>query len=275
MNIVFVHGMWSQAWVWEHWKARFEHSGHRCLALTLPGHERAIHELPAAEQAQASLALAKLGVQEYTQAVCQAVQAHNDGSGVVLVGHSMGGLLSLMAATAQGTRLAVNAVISVSGAAPAPVFPLRLNTLAGTARHFSHPLLYRRGFRLSAWEAQYLLFNAMPEAQARELSGKIVHESGRAAFQLAFGPLNLAGSNRYPPEALRCPVLLLAGGKDRIVPLGAIRSHFKWLKHRSDDPCELREYPQAAHWLLGEPGWEAAADDSLQWLTALKQFEDA
>jgi pimeloyl-ACP methyl ester carboxylesterase len=261
MNILFIHGMWSQPWVWADWKARFEAAGHRCEAITLPGHEAAIHTLPTRrERGAASRELGRLGVGEYTDAVGAAMARIDDGSGVVLVGHSMGGLLALMGATRFGQH--ARAVVSVNGAAPGNVFPLRAKTLPGTARHFANPILFRRGFRLGAREAGYLLFNAMPKERRREMAMRLVHESGRAAFQLAFGPLNFARSNRIDKTALRCPVLLLSGARDRIVPAGASRAGARWL----GDQALYREYPNAAHWLLGEPGWEAVVDEVLAWL---------
>ena len=32
--------------------------------------------------------------------------------------------------------------------------------------------------------------------------------------------------------------------------------------------CDYRVYPEHAHWILGEPGWERVAADSLDWLAA-------
>jgi pimeloyl-ACP methyl ester carboxylesterase len=261
VKVLFIHGMWSQPWVWEGWRARFEQAGHQCAAVTLPGHERSIHDLPtAAERAAASQALGRLGVAEYGQTIARAISALDGGEGVVLVGHSMGGFLALQAAAQHPQQ--IKAVVSVNGAAPAPVFPLRPMTLPGTLRHFANPLLYWRSLRLNAWEAGYLLFNAMPQHEAKRLAQRIVSESGRAAYQLAFGALNFAGSNRIAKENIACPVLLTGGKLDRIVPAAACRATAQWLGSQAT----YREYAEHAHWPLAEPGWEKVADDVLAWL---------
>ncbi len=244
-QVFFVHGMWSQAGVWSHWKPRFEAKGYTCTALTLPGHAKGAAEA----------SLCGLGIAQHTDSVVQALRPWPK---PIVVGHSMGGLIAQQVAA----LVPLTAAVLVNSAAPAPVFALRPVMLPGLARHFARWALWRKSFRLAPWEAQHLLFNALPAAQQAEQQSALQAESGRVAYQLGFGALNLAGSNRVARERIRCPLLALAGGQDHIIPIGVSRAMAAWYGNQLD----YREHPQHAHWMLGEPGWRARVDEVLNWL---------
>lgn len=237
--------MWCAPRVWASWQSRFEQAGYDCTALTLPGHE--------AGAADGQLERKGLGdyVSTVVAAAAQAVRP-------VLVGHSMGGLIAQLAAS----QLQLTAAVLVNSAAPAPVFPLRPVMLPGLVRHFARWGLWRKAFRLSPREARHLLFNGMPAAEQVGLHAMLGAESGRVAYQLGFGALNLAGSNRVDRDAITCPMLALAGAQDHIVPVAVSRSMAVWYA----GALEYREYAQHAHWMLGEPGWQQRADEVLTWL---------
>jgi pimeloyl-ACP methyl ester carboxylesterase len=79
-DYVLVHGMSHGAWCWDLVSERLIGSGHRVLALDLPGHGRR-----AAEWRRAS-------VQSYARSVADAM-AREGVHDAVLVGHSMSGIV--------------------------------------------------------------------------------------------------------------------------------------------------------------------------------------
>jgi pimeloyl-ACP methyl ester carboxylesterase len=243
--ILFVHGMWSQPWVWDDWKKRFEDSGYTCIALTLPAHH----------QGAGDQALERRGLAEYAAAVELAARQHDR---PVLVGHSLGGLIVQQVAT----RLRLSAAVLINSAVPAPIFPQRPIMLPGLARHFMRWGLWRKSFRLSRWEARHLLFNAMPKDEQDACYRRLIAESGRIAYQVGFGALNVTGSNRVQRDEIHCPMLALSGARDHIIPIGASRRMAAWYGDRLD----YREHARHAHWMLGEAGWEDRADEVLEWM---------
>ncbi len=244
-QIIFVHGMWGRPLIWAQWRQEFEAAGYPCTAIALPGHA----------DGDSDSALEKLGLADYVDAVAKVVAQFDR---PVLIGHSMGGFIAQKIAS----RASLRAAVLVNSAAPAPIFPLRLVTLPGTARSFSTWGLWRKAFRLLRWEVDYLIFNVTPKEERAALFAQMIAESGRAAYQLGFGPLNLAGSNRVDRDAIKCPLLSLAGARDRIVPAGVSRSMAAWYGQRID----YREYPEHGHWMLGEPGWQSRVAEILAWL---------
>lgn len=250
-TVILIHGMWSQAAVWNPWIPALQNAGFNTLALNLPGHE------PGASPT----AMKGLGLADYVAHVVQAAQGHSD---VVLVGHSMGGLIAQQAAV----QLQPKALVLVSSAVPAPIFPLRLNTLLGTLRSFSRPELYWSTLALTQWEANYLLYNKVPEHERTAQYNSLIRESGRAAYQLAFGGLNLAGSNRVDWAAITCPVLYLAGKHDRIVPASAAQALAKRVGNIPGSRFELHVFEEHAHMMMVEESSRKRVDEILSWLSS-------
>jgi pimeloyl-ACP methyl ester carboxylesterase len=242
---IFIHGMFSRPDVWHRWVAAFESAGYACNAVALPGHAAG----------DSDDALRGLGIADYAQAVTQTA-ARSEGP--VLVGHSMGGLIAQMVAT----RVPVAAAVLVNGAAPAPVFPLRPVMLPGLLRHFSTWALWEKPFRLSEWEARYLLLDALTDGEREAVAAGLIAESGRVAYEIGFGSLNWTKSNRVERAQVRCPMLELAGVRDRIVPIGVSRAMAAYY----GPAMTYREYPENAHWLLGEPHFEERIAEALSWL---------
>ena len=244
-QIILIHGMWSQAWVWRAWQTKFEEAGYRCTAVTLPGHA----------EGQPDEALKRLGLADYVKAVSGVAKRFDR---PVLIGHSLGGLVAQQVAA----HTAVRGLVLVCSAAPGEIFPLRPKMLPGLARHFLRWDLWRQSFRLSRWEAQYLLFNNIPKHRQDSFYRRLTAESGRLVFQLGFGRLNLAGSNRVAPSNVKCPILALAGVQDRIIPISVSRR----LAAYYGEHMQYREFPQHAHWMLDEPDSANRVAEIIVWL---------
>ncbi|MGF6723383.1 pimeloyl-ACP methyl ester carboxylesterase [Paraburkholderia sp. GAS41] len=247
-HVVFVHGMWSTPGVWDKWRGQFERAGFSTEAFALPGHSGD----------EADHALHGLGLADYCEAVLQRVT--NLSEPPVVVGHSLGGLIAQQVAT----RARLAAAILVCSAAPAPIFPQRLSMLPSLARHF-HPFgSWRGAFRLSRREADCLIFNVVPPTDRQRLYETLIAESGRVAWEAAYGTLNWTGSNRVEQTTLTCPMLALAGGRDHIIPAGVSRRMARWYGEKMD----YREYAAHGHWMLSsEAGWNLRAKEACTWLS--------
>jgi pimeloyl-ACP methyl ester carboxylesterase len=244
-ELIFIHGMWSRQQVWDGWIDWFRAQGYTCLSLDLPGHG----------PADGDEALAGMPLQHYVDAVVELARSCER---PVLIGHSLGGLLAQLAAQ----QVEVSALVLLNSAVPGQIFPLRPVMLPGLLRSFAQWGLWRKSFRLQAWEANYLIFNRVPPSQRPALYQQLIAESGRVAYAVGYGPLNLADSNRVEPGRLRCPLLALAGGKDRIIPPSVSRKMADFYGPVMD----YREFPQHGHWLLGEEGWQAHMQQVSNWL---------
>jgi pimeloyl-ACP methyl ester carboxylesterase len=69
------------------------------------------------------------------------------------------------------------------------------------------------------------------------------------------------------PAAVTCPLLVLAGREDRVTPVRVVRA----IARRYGARAEYRELENHAHWLVGEPGWEAIAHGIATWLEPFRR----
>lgn len=247
--VVMIHGMWGDPKVWEPFRSVYQAQGYTVHTPTLRHHDIGPGEAP-----DPALGTTSLG--DY----CADLSAFIDtlDTAPVLVGHSMGGLLAqLLAAKGQA-----RAGILLCSACPRGVFPMRPVMLPGTARIFSTPGFWNKANRLHAREARYALFNRLPRAEAENQTRRLLWESGRAASEIVFAAAMPNGPATLDYQANNLPLLSLAGGADRIVPAGVCGANARRYGRR----CDYRVYPEHAHWMLGEPGWERIAADTLAWL---------
>lgn len=85
-----------------------------------------------------------------------------------------------------------------------------------------------------------------------------------AASGVIHGPLTKSGSVDF--DHPRPPLLMLAGGRDHIIPQSLNEKNARTFG--SAAPTELRVYPDRTHWTLHQPRWEQVADDVLHWVHA-------
>lgn len=247
-DVVFVHGMWSQASVWDTWLPVFTQHGYTCHAVALPGHRAFV----------ADAELARVGFGDCVEAVAS-VASRLDGP--ILIGHSMGGLIVQKVAATVPVRSAV----LINSAVPRAVFPLRPVMLPGLARHFVRWGLWKGVLRLSRWEADYLLFSGLDEAERARCQASLLPESGRIAYQVGFGRLGWSRVHEVDPARIRCPMFALAAVRDRMIPIGVSRAMSRLYGARLD----YREVPERGHWMIGEAGFQERIAEVLAWLVGL------
>lgn len=235
--VLFVHGMWGGAWMWQPYMDFFAARGWRCHALNLRGHHGS---RPVSD-------IGRVSIHDYVadaRAVAEAL-----GLPVVL-GHSMGGLLAQKLAE----LLPLPAVVAFTPAAPRGILAITTLELARAALRHLPEILGRRPLMPAFAEIEALELNRLPPADRRAVYARMVPESGRMTFDIAVTGL------RVDPRQVRAPMLVIAGSDDRITPAPMVRR----VARRYG--ATLREYPGFAHMLLMEPGWERIASDIAAWL---------
>jgi pimeloyl-ACP methyl ester carboxylesterase len=217
--LLFIHGAFGQAAHFEPWLDYFRQAGFRGRAISLPGHG------PSDPQA-----LRKLRLPDYLSAAAEAAQRFD--APPVVIGHSLGGMIALMLAAESEIAGAVLV------AAPAPGLPPARPTAFRLAVPFLARVLAGMPVPLNPAAMREAATHDLSAAESDEIIAQSGMESGLVLRKLAFA------NTTVDYEAVRCPVLCLTGGADRIIPDYAAR------KIVSATTAEHIVFPGHGHWLI-------------------------
>jgi len=239
LPLVFLHGMWAHHEFFHTYLRFFSTEGFDCYAVSRRGRKGVP---PTNAQG--------VGFQDYLDDTLSTLDAI--GREVIVVGWSLGGLVAQKVAEAGRCQAAV----LVAPVAPGDVRTLpRLGALPFYLRRLPDMLL-GRPFLPSYGHAVRLFLGRIPEADRRLLYDAVVPDSGTVGRQIA-----LTGV-RVDVSQVRCPMLCVVGVDDNATPARSVR------RIAAKYDADLREYPNHAHMLMEEPGWEGIASDMLAWLDA-------
>ena len=239
--LLFVHGSCHAAWCWdEHFLPYFAERGFDAHALSLRGHgESAL---------QGNLRWTSIA--DYVADVEQV--AADLPSSPVVIGHSLGGLIVqkyLERHQAPGAVLV----------APAPAVGM---LSASTRMSRRDPLL---SLRILLSMEPYTMF-ATPERARRflfspDIDGDTLHRHWSRLGRESFRSWTQMLTTRPDAERIRrTPILILAGGGDRLIPESALR------RTANLYGAELTLVPDTAHDIMLEANWQQGAEAMLGWL---------
>jgi pimeloyl-ACP methyl ester carboxylesterase len=192
--------------------------------------------------------LASTGIDEWFAVALDAY----DGIGepAIVVGHSMGGLLTQKLAAARNPRAAV-LLASVPPGVSWPrlrslphLFPLVPKIVAG------------KPFLPSARTMREVPLSTLPAAEQDTLIPRLVRDSGRVFREISMG----AAATRVTASEVTCPVLCVSGGSDRNVA--------PWISRRIAKRygAEHQVHPGKPHWIIAESVLDEVAPPVLEWL---------
>lgn len=239
--LLFVHGAWHGAWCWENFLPYFAKHGYEAHALSLRGHgQSGGHE-----------GLRWHSAQDYVADVAQIAQTFSVPP--VVIGHSMGGYVVQKYLESHPAPAAVLlASIPTSGILG---FGLRLL--------WRHPWPFLKAhLSLNPWHmigspslAQDAFFssNLPAEAIAAHLA-RLQSES----FRLELDAMLL---DLPHPQPVKVPLLVLAAENDQVFTVAEEKKTAKAYG------TTAVVFPDMAHDMMLEPGWQQVADHIINWLS--------
>ncbi|OGY63765.1 MAG: hypothetical protein A3I24_02185 [Candidatus Harrisonbacteria bacterium RIFCSPLOWO2_02_FULL_41_13b] len=260
--ILAIHGMWGQGERWTKFARFFSEQGYRFIAPTLR-HHYPENKIPA---------LGKTSVNDYINDLMRLILALQerglttleDGEPLakpIIFGHSMGGLIAQKLASFG----LAHKLILLNSAPPAGVkLHANLRYQLDILRYLPWLILQKPFKPNLKIFARYVMNNVPPETWDKLYRG-LVYESGRAALEIRLGRIQVDF------RKISCPSLVIGCEKDQITPPEVARDIGKQFRHIG---YEVWTYPQFAHWIPVESGWEEAAGDIFHWLNIpAKDFE--
>lgn len=236
--ILLVHGLWSGSWCWSGWSTRFSNLGWECWSVNM--RERVNGRLGG----RAS----NLTFEQCVENLKDVIRAA--GSNSVLVGHSFGGVVAMEAVNDNN----ISALILVSPPLPGKEPKSLGRTLQLLRLKYYFPVFLRLPIRIHEDDFSRHWLGSLTRANHGEVLKGLVPESSYLVQRL-FKP-----QISQPPSLDGCPVLVIAGMDDRVIPVEAVRQRARLLG------AEFKEYPGHGHWMLEEEGWEEVVNDIHRWV---------
>jgi pimeloyl-ACP methyl ester carboxylesterase len=257
--IVLIHGLWMSPHSWRGWIERYSAAGHQVHAPAWPG----VSEL--GEELDHNKAPADIGVGAVVEHYTAFVEALPEPP--ILMGHSFGGLITQMLLCRGLGR----AGVAIHPAAPRGVYRLPLSVLRATFPVLRNPSNRHRAVRLSPAEFHYAFANTVSREESDALRAKLaIPAPGRPLFQSAvanFSPKSRAATVVDYAKPNRAPLLLIAGGRDHIVPSSVVYENFNRYR-RSPAATDFKLFEHRPHLTAALDGWSDVADYALTWTAA-------
>jgi alpha-beta hydrolase superfamily lysophospholipase len=240
--MLMVHGIMGGSWYFAKWLDFFAARGYPAYALNLRGHHgsRPVDDF------------GRVSVMDYVSDVRDAaygLSERHPGAPLVLVGHSMGGLVVQKAAES----LAPGALVLLSSVPPAGIPLLSWLLFRRELKHVPE-MLTSRAIVTDPEDAAALFLNRVDPAEVASFIPLWTPASGRAGREITFGRIGVDA------KRITCPVLVIAGADDVAIPPRIQR------KVAKEYGATFRLHEGNAHFLIWEAGWDRIAADVATWL---------
>ena len=239
-TIVLINGVWMTALSWEHWVKHYGEKGYSVIAANWPGMKGDIPQLRRDSSSFANLGLTEI-VDHYEQIIGELETPP------VIIGYGFGGLVTqILLDRGWGAAGVAIATAPVNGIARLQLSMLKLAfSVLGDSfnSHETTSLTPKQFYRAFA--------NSLTESESLDVFKRyIVPAPNRVLLQTAFANFtrHTAITVNFRNDT-RAPLLLVAGGKDRIVPSSIVKANFD-LYRESKAETDYKEYPGQAHFTL-------------------------
>jgi pimeloyl-ACP methyl ester carboxylesterase len=239
-TIVLIPGLWMTALSWEHWVKHYTDKGYCVIAANWPGMEGGIEQLRRDPSSFANLGLTEV-VDHYEQIIGELETPP------IIIGYGFGGLIAqVLLDRGWGAAGVAIASAPVKGIARLPLSMLKLAfSVLGDSFNSNEttsltPKQFHRAFANSLTETESL------DAFKRY----IVPAPNRVLLQTAFANFapHSATTVNFRNDT-RAPLLLVAGGRDRIVPSSLVKANFELYRESKAD-TDYKEFPEQTHFTL-------------------------
>jgi pimeloyl-ACP methyl ester carboxylesterase len=229
-TIVLINGLWVTALSWELWVKHFTDKGYRVIAADWPGMEGDIEQLRRDPSTVAKLGLTE--VVDHYERIIRELETPP-----IIIGHGFGGLVTqILLDRGWGA-----AGVAIASAPPKGVF----------RSVFGNLKLALKGGSLTPQEFRHDFANTFGEATSiAEYERYAIPAPNRILRQVAFASLSsdAASTVRFHNDS-RAPLLLVAGGRDRMARSSVVKANFE-LYRESKAETDYKEYPDQTHFSL-------------------------
>jgi pimeloyl-ACP methyl ester carboxylesterase len=235
-TVLLIPGLWLTALCWEHWVKHYSNKGYFVVARSWPGMEGGFEQLRRDPSSFASLGLKDV-VDHYEQIIRELETPP------IIIGHGFGGLVTQILLDrgwgAAGVAIASAPPKGVSWL-PLSMLKLAFSALGNSFRNKTASLTREQFHRAFA--------NSLTETESLDAFKRyIVPAPNRVLLQTAFANFtrHTASTVNFRNDT-RAPLLLVASGKDRVVPTSVVKANFDSYRE-SKAETDYKEFPEQTH----------------------------
>ena len=235
-TIVLVNGLWITALSWENWVRHYSDKGYWVIARNWPGMDGDIERLRRDPSSFANLGLTEV-VDHYEQIIRELETPP------IIIGYGFGGLVTQILLDrgwgAAGVAIA-SAPVKRIARLPLSVLKLAFSVLGKSHSNKTASLTEEQFHRAFA--------NTLTETESLDAFKRyVVPAPNRVLLQTAFANFisHTPATVNFRNET-RAPLLLVGGGKDRVVPSSLVKANFD-LYRKSKAETDYKEYPEQTH----------------------------
>jgi len=238
-TIVLIPGLWMTALGWEYWVKHYTDKGYRVIAANWPGMDGDIAQLRRDPTPFVALGLVEI-VDHYEQIIRELE------SPPIIIGYGFGGLVTqILLDRGWGA-----AGVAIASAPPKGIarLPLSLLKLAFSVLGKS---CSSKTASLTAEQFHRVFANSLTEAESLEAFKRyVVPAPNRVLLQTAFANfISQTPATVNFRNDTRAPLLLVAGGKDRVAPGAMVKANFE-LYRESKAETDYKDFPDQTHFSL-------------------------
>ena len=238
-TIILIPGLWVTALCWEHWVKHYGEKGYSVIAANWPGMEGGVEQVRRDPGSFASLGLKDV-VDHYEQIIRELETPP------IIIGFGFGGLVAqILLDRGWGAAGAAIASAPVKGIARLPLSVLKLAFSVIGKSHSS------KTASLTAEQFHRAFTNSLTETESLDAFKRyVVPAPYRVLLQTAFANFisDSAATVNFRNDT-RAPLLLIAGGKDRVTPSSLIKANFDLYRESKAD-TDYKEFPDQTHFSL-------------------------
>jgi alpha-beta hydrolase superfamily lysophospholipase len=235
-TIVLVNGLWMTALSWENWVRHYSDKGYWVIAQNWPGMDSDIEQLRRDPSSFANLGLTEV-VDHYEQIIRELETPP------IIIGYGFGGLATqILLDRGWGAAGVAIASAPVKGIARLPLSVLKLAFSVLSKPHSN------KTASLTAEQFHRAFANTLTETESLDAFKRyVVPAPNRVLLQTAFANFisHTPATVNFRNET-RAPLLLVGGGKDRVVPSSLVKANFD-LYRKSKAETDYKEYPEQMH----------------------------
>jgi pimeloyl-ACP methyl ester carboxylesterase len=238
-TIVLINGLWMAALSWEHWARHYTNKGYRVIAANWPGMEGDIEQLRRDPSTYTSLGLPEV-VDHYEQIIRELETPP------IIIGYGFGGLVTqILLDRGWGAAGVAIASAPVRGIARLPLSMLKLAfSVLGKS-------LSNKAASLTTQQFHRAFANTLTETESLDAFKRYSAPApNRVLLQTALANFtsHTAATVNFRNDT-RAPLLLIAGGKDRVAPSSLVKANFD-LYRESKAETDYKEFSDQAHFTL-------------------------